>query len=152
MPLNSANRVLPGVVLDTNAALDWLVFRDPGMQCWAQAIEQGRLRWLGCAAMREELLRTLGYAQLARWQPDAARVLATYDGLSIACQPPARKGLPGLSCSDPDDQVFVELSLAQGARWLVTHDRALLRLARAARRAGLQVVRPAAGRAALAAA
>jgi hypothetical protein len=36
----------------------------------------------------------------------------------------------------------VDLGLAQGARWLVTHDRALLRLARATRRQGLLVVKP----------
>lgn len=152
MPLNDESSVLPGVILDTNAVLDWLVFRDPGMACWAGAIEHRRLRWLSCTAMRDELQHTLGYRQLARWQPDATQVMASFDRLSITCGPPAPTGLPGLSCSDPDDQVFIDLGLVQRARWLVTHDRALLRLARAAGRAGLHVVRPAAGEAVLAAA
>jgi predicted nucleic acid-binding protein len=145
MPIIRASDALPGVVLDTNAVLDWLVFRDPGMRVWAQAIEQARLQWLACASMRDELQRTLTYAQLARWQPDTAQVLATFDRCSCACSPPSGTGLPGLHCSDPDDQVFVDLALAEGARWLVTHDRALLRMARATQRRGLLVLRPTAG-------
>ena len=150
MPTNDVSSAVPGVVLDTNAVLDWLVFRDPGMQVWVEAIELGRLRWLACAAMREELLRTLGYAQLARWQPEPEQVLAAFDHWSVARASPTALGAPGLICSDPDDQVFLDLGLAQKARWLVTHDRALLRLARAAQRHGLRVVRPATGRAELA--
>lgn len=149
MPNSRAPRALPGVVLDTNAVLDWLVFRDPGMRVWAQAIEQARLQWLACASMRDELQRTLAYAQLARWQPDPAQVLATFDHWSFACSPPPGTLLPGLRCADPDDQVFVDLALAEGARWLVTHDRALLRLARATRPHGLLVLRPAVGAAVL---
>lgn len=150
MPIIRAPHALPGVVLDTNAVLDWLVFRDPGMRIWAQAIEQARLQWLACASMRDELQRTLAYAQLVRWQPDPAQVLATFDRWSCACSPPPGTLLPGLQCTDPDDQVFVDLGLAEGARWLVTHDRALLRMARATRRRGLLVLRPTAGSAVLA--
>lgn len=149
MPIFRAPHALPGVVLDTNAVLDWLVFRDPGMQIWARAIEQARLQWLACAPMRDELQRTLAYAPLARWQPDPAQVLATFDRWSCACSLPHGTLLPGLRCTDPDDQVFVDLALAEGARWLVTHDRALLRLAKATQRRGLLVLRPEAGAAAL---
>jgi predicted nucleic acid-binding protein len=99
--------------------------------------------------MREELLRTLGYAPLARWRPVPEQVLAAFDRWSVACAVPLTQGTPGLTCSDPDDQVFLDLGLAQPTRWLVTHDRALLRLARAARHHGLRVVRPAAGTAEL---
>jgi predicted nucleic acid-binding protein len=137
------------VVLDTNVVLDWLVFRDAGMQGWARAIEQGSLQWLSCASMRDELERTLNLAQLTRWRPDCTAVLATYDRWSWQCAVPSGTGLPGLRCADPDDQVFVDLGLAQGARWLVTHDRALLRMARATRSKGLLVVKPAVGVAAL---
>ncbi len=152
MPGNEVIRGQPRVVLDTNAVLDWLVFRDPGMRVWSQAIEQGRLHWVACEAMRHELQQTLGRAQLARWEPDAARVLADFDSHAKVCRAPSSTQAPGLICTDPDDQVFVDVSLSEGARWLVTHDRALLRLARAARRSGLEVLKPAAGQVALAAA
>ena len=142
MPNSRAPRALPGVVLDTNAVLDWLVFRDARMHGWALAIEQAQVLWLTCAPMREELVRTLSYAQLARWRPDTSAVLSVYDRWSRACPAPSCTAPPALQCADPDDQIFVDLGLAQGARWLVTHDRALLRLARATRRQGLLVVKP----------
>jgi predicted nucleic acid-binding protein len=52
---------------------------------------------------------------------------------------------PGLAlhCTDPDDQVFIDLALVAGARWLVTQDRALLRLARRAALRGVVIVPPA---------
>ena len=138
-PLASA----PALVLDTNVVLDWLVFRDARMQHLAAALQAGTVRWLACPAMREELARALGYASLARWHPDSEHVLTVFDSVHRPCPAPAPAPQPGLCCSDPDDQVFIDLALAQRARWLVTHDRALHRLARAARAAGLEVLRPA---------
>ena len=49
---------------------------------------------------------------------------------------------PRLTCSDPDDQVFIDAALAHGARWLATRDRALLKLRRKALARGLGIVRP----------
>ena len=47
-----------------------------------------------------------------------------------------------MRCSDPDDQKFIDLAVAAGARWLVTRDRAVLRLASRMRSAGVLVVTP----------
>jgi len=124
------------VVLDTNTVLDWLVFQDPGVAAVATAIQGGNLRWLACAAMRDELARTLGYRSLARWKPDSERTLAMFDRYTTLLPPPPPAPL-NLRCSDPDDQVFLDLSLAHKACWLLSHDRALLRLARRARTQGL---------------
>ena len=139
---DASGELPPSVVLDTNAALDWLVFADPCMTAWAGLIEAGRLRWLACLAMREELARTLGYATLANWRPDPELVLARFDRWVVMCGAPPRVGQPALWCSDPDDQVFVDLAMAHKAMWLVSHDRALLRLARRCRVEGLRVVKP----------
>jgi predicted nucleic acid-binding protein len=54
---------------------------------------------------------------------------------------PAAHGVPadatGLPrCADPDDQKFMELALASGARWLLSKDHELLKLDRRARVAG----------------
>lgn len=127
-------------VLDTNVVLDWLVFRDPRAAPLAAALQGRRLRWLACAAMREELAHMLAHERLARWAPDAAAALACFDALAelpVATPPPVL-----LRCSDADDQIFVDLALAQGARWLLTHDRALLKLARRAAARGLAIVTP----------
>lgn len=132
----------PTVVLDTNAVLDWLVFGDLGVAALAAAVQAGAVRWLASPRMREELQRTLAYTTLARWNPDCERTLTQFDRWACTCAepPPTRHG--PLMCSDADDQVFIDLAIAQGTRWLVTHDRALLRLARAATRHGVRIVRP----------
>ncbi len=133
----------PQVVLDTNAALDWLVFADPRILPLVDALQAGRLRWVACPAMRQELAHMLGHASLARWSPDAPAALAQFDRLAEISATPVTNPHVGLRCRDTDDQVFVDLALAQGARWLLTHDRALLKLARRAAAKGLQIQRPA---------
>ena len=129
------------LVLDTNVVLDWLVFRDPSSMPLAEALAGQRAEWLACAAMRTELEHVLTRAELDRWQPDAPAVLAQWDRWArlVDC-PPAAPG--GLRCSDPDDQVFLDLAFAGEAQALLTRDRALLRLAHAAGRRGLAVLTP----------
>lgn len=149
MPAPHDPRHQPAVVLDTNAVLDWLVFRDPCMQAWAARITAGHVHWLGCAAMRLELTHMLSHASLARWAPDGAAVLAIHarhcHQLDTPDSAPAAWGAASrLRCTDPDDQVFIDLAIAHGARWLLTHDRALLKLARRALPMGLHIQRPAA--------
>lgn len=129
------------MVLDTNTVLDWLVFKDASMAPVVAALHDGTLRWLACPEMRTELVRTLAYRTLARWLPDTEYVLATFDRYAdlLPAPPPAPQHM---RCSDPDDQVFLDLALANRAKWLLTHDRALLRLARRARPLGLLIVTP----------
>jgi uncharacterized protein len=130
------------LVLDTNAALDWLVFNDAGMAPLAAAIQAGQVTWMATPRMREELLRTLSYPSLAKWKPDCERTLTAFDRWTKRCAEPERSGHGPLLCSDPDDQVFIDLAVAARARWLVTHDRALHRLRRPAARMGVQLLRP----------
>jgi len=47
-----------------------------------------------------------------------------------------------LRCSDGDDQKFIDLAVASGAIWLISRDRAVLRLARRASAFGLAIVTP----------
>jgi len=128
-------------VLDTNATLDWLVFHDGRMAALAAAIEGGQVQWIASARMREELAHVLSHPRLLRWQPDVAAVLAHFDGHAQMAPAPA-PAPPGLRCSDETDQVFIDLALACGATWLVSHDKAVRRLARAAARRGLRILPP----------
>lgn len=114
------------VVLDTNLALDLLVFDDPPCEPLRAALARGELRWIATAAMRDELARVLGYplivARLARMARSAQQVLAAFDA-----QAQAMPAAPAATCrcGDPDDQVFIDLAVAHGAR-LLSKDRAVL--------------------------
>jgi predicted nucleic acid-binding protein len=63
------------------------------------------------------------------------RLIAAFDALSHMA--PARQALAAVPlprCADPDDQKFLELALDTGARWLLSKDRELLKLANRTRR------------------
>ncbi len=140
-PDDIATTGCPAVVLDTNTVLDWLVFRDPVVGPLIAHLEDGRAHWPSCPAMRAELARTLGYHKLQKWAPDPEAALQAYDRLVTAVVAPPRS-VPSMRCSDADDQVFIDLALAHRARWLVSKDRAVLKLARRARAWGLVIVPP----------
>jgi predicted nucleic acid-binding protein len=136
---------VPIAVLDTNIVLDWFVFRDPACAPLAAAIESGRLRWLASRWMRDEFEHVIGRGLGGRCLPERAELAALWDRWAVeARQPEAVAPATRLHCSDPQDQPFIDLALAAGADWLVSRDRALLKLARRAAARGLRVVPPAA--------
>ena len=128
-------------MLDTNAVLDWLLFDDPGMQGMAAAIEQGRLRWVATAAMRGEFVHVLGRGLAAAHSADPARLEFTW-AQRCTEHPPAQPATAPLRCTDTDDQKFLDLAIAARARWLVSRDRALLKLRSKAKVLGLAIVTP----------
>lgn len=134
----------PAAVLDTNVVLDWLLFADAAAAPLARALEARTIRWVGCTAMLEELAVVIRRPALAPWrpQPDALLARAKAWCEQVAAPPPRTAGWP--VCRDPADQKFFDLALTRGARWLVTRDRALLHLRRAASRHGVTVCTPAA--------
>ena len=128
----------PIIVLDTNALLDWWVFKDPAAQPIAQAIAQGHLRWLACAQMAREWSLVWPRPCFARWSPDPALAEAAFTLATMVEAPPRGP----MRSRDPDDQVFIDLALHVGARWLLSKDHALLRLARRARRDAALIIEP----------
>lgn len=131
------------VVVDTNVALDWLVFRNPAVEPLFERIGAGDLRWLACDRMRDELAHVLSRGVGGRHAAeDTAKVLATWGKLPTLLPAPVPGAQQRLHCSDADDQVFIDAAVVWQARWLVTRDRALLRLAKRARRFGVEVLPP----------
>ena len=114
------------LVLDTNIVLDVFVFADEAARPLLPALESGRAQWLATAAMREELERVLAYPQITprldfyRLQP--ADVLAGFDRHATLVETPAKAPV---TCSDPDDQKFIDLAVARQAL-LLSKDRAVL--------------------------
>lgn len=132
----------PTVVLDTNVVLDWLVFRNPDGRALFDAIERRQLRWVVTDAMHDELQHVLGRGVAAAYAPDLSQIAESWRQLSETSPTPVLQGdASRLRCTDADDQKFVDLALAE-ARWLVSRDRAVLKLARRAARLGLEVIPP----------
>jgi predicted nucleic acid-binding protein len=132
---------VPLVVLDTNVVLDWLLFADPGVQALVTAIEQGRLRWIATAAMRGEFEHVLGRGLAAAHNAEPARFEATWARHCVERPPAPPAGAP-LRCTDSDDQKFIDLALAADAHWLVSRDRAVLKLRSKAAALGLAILVP----------
>lgn len=131
----------PIVVLDTNAVLDWAVFREPAFAALSAAIDAGHLRWVGTARMRNELAHVLARGHLAAYQSDSLPVLDLWDRYCVLLPEPA--GTAGrLRCSDPDDQMFIDLVVAVSGQWLISRDRAVLKLAKRLRELDIIVATP----------
>ena len=114
------------VVVDTNVALDLMIFSDPRTAPLRQLLAQGRLAWIATQVMRDELERVLAYVHIVErmnhYRVDAAQVLAAFD---------AQVRLVGVApkvayvCKDPDDQKFIDLAVEHRAI-LLSKDKAVL--------------------------
>ena len=126
----------PIVIMDTNALLDWRVFKDPAAHPIAQAIITGQMRWLACPSMEQEWHQVWPRSYLKAWQPDPMLTLTVFKHAEFVDEPPRCP----LRCKYPDDQVFIDLALHVSAQWLFSKDAALLKLAKRAKLRGTQVM------------
>lgn len=134
----------PRVVLDTNVCLDLFVFADAHCAALREALERGDIEAVTNDACREEWRAVVAYPELALEPSRQAAALAAGDRWLTTMAPPVATELPKLPrCADPDDQKFLELAQACGARWLLSRDKELLKLARRTRRDhGFDVLTP----------
>ncbi len=118
----------PCIVIDTNVLLDIWVYSDPATPALLHALERGQLRWLATAPMREELLRVLDYAHIAKRRAKDAcslqSVMDAFDRLSLTAAEAPRSAFV---CKDPDDQKFIDLAVAHTAT-LLSKDKLVLKL------------------------
>ena len=116
------------VVLDTNVVLDMLIFDDPHIPPIRELVAEGKLRWIADQAQRIELERVLQYSQIAPrvayYGKTVEGVLAAFDA-AVEYVPEAQK--IRFTCTDPDDQHFLDLASAHQAM-LVSKDKAVLKL------------------------
>lgn len=111
------------VVLDTNIVLDAFVFNDPAAEPIRHALANNELNWLATQPMRDELARVLGYPKialrLAFYKLSVEDVLVKFDQHAhiVAAAPKA-----SITCSDADDQKFIDLAVQHSAL-LLSKDR-----------------------------
>ena len=86
------------VVIDTNTALDFLVFEDPGVQALYEAVTRGATQWLVCPPMRVELARVLDYPLVAKRREARTRsvsdVMQRFDTLTTSVGSPPKPSSP----------------------------------------------------------
>ena len=127
------------VVIDTNVVLDLFVFGDAAALPLKQALEDKKLDWVATHPMREELERVLAYPQivprLAFYKLQAEDVLAAFDKhtrmVEVAIKAP-------VTCSDADDQGFIDLAVAHKAM-LLSKDKAVTSMAKRLMGLGVRV-------------
>lgn len=100
------------LVLDTNIVLDVFVFDDAAAKPIREGLNAGTLHWVATPPMRDELARVLGYPQIEKrlvfygLQPEG--VLGEFDRhAQIVGVPPKAP----VTCSDADDQKFIDLAV-----------------------------------------
>ena len=114
------------VVVDTNVALDLLIFSDPRTAPLRTLLAQGRLDWIATQVMRDELERVLAYPHIVSrmdfYRVDAAQVLAAFDATARLVDIAPRVTY---ACKDADDQKFIDLAAAHRAI-LLSKDKAVI--------------------------
>lgn len=127
------------LVIDTNIALDILVFNEPKVAQLKADLAAGRVQWLATPVMRDELERVLAYAQIAPrvafYGLDAAAVLAAFDAQVQLC---AIAPKVAVDCKDADDQKFLDLAAHEKA-WLLSKDRQVLKCRKRLQKWGGQI-------------
>lgn len=115
------------MVLDTNVVLDMLIFDDPHIPSIRELVAQGQVRWIADQAQRIELERVLHYSKIAPrvsfYGKTPEGVMAAFDAAVeyVADAPKIR-----FSCTDADDQHFLDLA-SQHQALLVSKDKAVLK-------------------------
>lgn len=130
------------VVLDTNVILDWLRFADFSCVALGRAIHSGKIKAFTSGPCLEELKRVIARPVLGLDGHVQNRLLENYLAWAHIFQTIefATEGLP--RCTDPDDQKFIELAWQCGAQFLLSRDKAVLRLSRRIGKFGIQVFTP----------
>lgn len=130
------------VVLDSNVVFDLWLFADPALARLKRAVETRQIAWWCSPALRAELEHVLEYGLAnvkaeVRANQQAAAAIAQWAVMTDDAPLALR-----LRCTDADDQPFVDLALAHAPCWLLSRDKAVLKLARRAAESGVRIATP----------
>ncbi len=127
------------VVFDTNVLLSLFVFADSRFAPLLHEVDAGR--WLAYSSERcfAEFQHVLSYSMfgLSAEQQEKATQAWQQRFIQIDATPFDAAGIALPHCKDRDDQKFLELTRDAQADWLITADKALLKLARRDKLRGL---------------
>lgn len=125
------------MVLDTNVLLSLWVFTDSRFAPLRARLDSGDWQALSREDCLAEFQRVLGYPEFGIPPQRQAELHTDYAARVELVPPPPADALLLPRCQDRDDQKFLEVARDGGAYWLITSDKALLRLARRDKLKGL---------------
>jgi putative PIN family toxin of toxin-antitoxin system len=117
------------IVLDTNVCLDLFVFKDPRWLQIMAGLQNKEISAITSEDCREEWLAVLNYEHLPINAENREQIVSSFDQY-ILVEKNTTKQIKLPTCSDKDDQKFLETCRDADAKVLVTKDKALLKLAR----------------------
>jgi len=118
------------LVLDTNVVLDLLHFADAVVLPILQALENHNAHCYASADTLAELRRVLTYSEFQLDATAQTALLMRYQAWVGVAEPVSGSARKMPRCSDPDDQMFLELAASIQADFLISKDKAVLALKR----------------------
>lgn len=125
----SEPRGVPAVI-DTNVVLDLIYWEDPHSEDLRRALEEGRIHALRSGEAVMELAEVLSRPAFTGDEDEAARLAALWCSMSVPVdEEKIREAADVITvqCRDPLDQKFFTLTLAGGAKLLVSKDKSYSR-------------------------
>lgn len=125
------------VVLDTNVCLDLFVFKDPRWSTLSDDLQRGHISAFTRQDCRDEWLAVLNYPHIFSRHQNTDNATFLFDSYITCVIPSEISAIKLPACSDKDDQKFLEIARDAHAEVLITKDKALLKLARKLKHAGI---------------
>ncbi|MCL1886685.1 MAG: putative toxin-antitoxin system toxin component, PIN family [Betaproteobacteria bacterium] len=116
------------VILDTNVCLDLFVFHDVRCHELMQMLKNRIINAITRKDCRDEWLRVLTYPLLSLNNHTQEKSIIEYDKAVLCCDFESKNYASLPMCKDQDDQKFLELAYDAQAKFLITKDKALLKL------------------------
>ena len=132
------NSIIPKrIILDTNVCLDLFVFQDPRWERLLAGLQNGSLKAFTRPECRDEWLAVLKYPHLPITAENIESIKIQHDHYIECVSPESRAQIKLPICTDKDDQKFLEIARDTESHFLITKDKALLKLAKRIRKLGL---------------
>ena len=129
-------------MFDTNVLISLFVFTDSQFAPLLGEVDAGRWIAYSSEACLAEYCRVVGYPIFGLAAERQREVTAAWQCRLVMVSASLPTEVPLPRCKDRDDQKFLELARDAKAEWLVTADKALLRLARRDKLRGLFEIIP----------
>jgi putative PIN family toxin of toxin-antitoxin system len=129
----------PKVVLDTNILLDLFYFKDQSVEGLLNGLVAHKITAYTCADIWAELEEVLARKPFNQTWEQIKAIRDLNSSLFEWLTPVVKRS--GIKCSDPDDQIFIELAVTVAPCYLITKDKDLLRLSKRLLQANIQTLK-----------